>query len=95
MANRNKYDRDFKLMIVGLLETGRPVKEISNEYTLNDGMIRRWKREFNKSDGTIQSSNALSEEAKRVKALEKELKEMTLERDILKKAVSIFSKSDR
>jgi transposase len=36
----------------------------------------------------------LSEEQKQIKRLQKELKDAQLERDILKKAVSIFSRSD-
>jgi transposase len=36
----------------------------------------------------------LTEEQKKIARLEKELRETKLERDILKKAVSIFSKSD-
>jgi len=37
----------------------------------------------------------LSNEELELRALRKELREVSLERDILKKAVSIFSKSDR
>jgi transposase len=36
-----------------------------------------------------------SESEKAISALKRELREMTMERDILKKAISIFSSSDK
>jgi transposase len=44
--------------------------------------------------GDFSKKKELSLEAQENKALKKELKNVTMERDILKKAVSIFSKSD-
>ena len=37
---------DFKVMIVELLKSGQKIKDISIEYDLNDGMVKRWHREF-------------------------------------------------
>ena len=90
-----KYDNDFKVLIVELLKSGRTVNEVSNEYSLNDSMIRRWKREHMAKSGDFSKKRELSDEEKEVSVLGKELREITMERDILKKAVSIFSKSDR
>lgn len=89
------YTNEYKVMIVSLLNSGRKVKEISEEYELNDSMLRRWKREYEAKAGDFTKKRALSSEEVALKALRKELKDITLERDILKKAVSIFSKSDR
>ena len=89
------YEKNFKVMIVELLNSGRPIKEISEEYQLNDSMLRRWKREYSSNSGDFSKKKELSEEEKELNLLRKQLKEVTLERDILKKAVSIFSKNDR
>lgn len=78
-----------------LLKSGRTVKEVSEEYDLNDSMIRRWRREFDAKSGDFSKKKELSDEEKELRALRKELRDITMERDILKKAVSIFSKSDR
>ena len=40
-----KHAPEFKTMIVELLNSGRTLKEISDEYSLNDSMLSRWKRE--------------------------------------------------
>jgi transposase len=37
---RAKYENDFKVMIVELLQSGQKIKDISIEYDLNDGMIK-------------------------------------------------------
>lgn len=89
------YENEFKVMIVDLLNSGRRLKEVSEEYNLNDSMLRRWKREYLAKSGDFTKKRELTVEEQELKALKKELREITLERDILKKAVGIFSKSDR
>ena len=88
------FENEFKVMIVELLESGRTIKELSDEYELNDGMIRRWRREFRAKSGDFSKKREVSIEDQELKALKKELRDVKMERDILKKAVSIFSKSD-
>ncbi|MFL0205039.1 transposase, partial [Tenacibaculum maritimum] len=46
-----KYDNDFKVMLVELLKSGRKAKSLSEEYGVNDGVIRRWKREHEAKSG--------------------------------------------
>jgi len=89
-----KHDNEFKVMIVALLKSGSKPKELGEEYGLNPGMIGRWRREFASRSGDFSKKKELSIEAQELKALKKELRNVTIERDILKKAVSIFSKSD-
>jgi transposase len=89
-----QYENDFKVMIVELLKSGRTAKEISNEYNINDGIIRRWKREYETKSGDFSKKREVSIQEQELKLLKKELREVKMERDILKKAVSIFSKSD-
>lgn len=88
------YDEEFKKTIVSLLNSGKTVLELSTEYTVSLASINRWKKQYSKDKNTGFSAEEVASSLK-IKALEKELKDTTLERDILKKAVSIFSKSDR
>ena len=90
-----KHDNEFKVMIVELLKSGIKAKQLGEEYGLNPGMISRWKREFSARSGDFSKKKILSIEAQELKALKKELRDVTMERDILKKAVNIFSKSDQ
>jgi len=90
-----KYENDFKVTIVELLKSGRKVSEVSEEYDLNESMIRRWRKEYELKSGDFSKKKELSSEELELKKLRSELRDVKMERDILKKAVSIFSKSDR
>ena len=92
---RTQYDNEFKVMIVELLNSGIKTEQVGNDYGLNVSMISRWKREYKSKLGDFSKKRVLSAEEQEFKALKKELKDVKEERDILKKAVSIFSKSDK
>ena len=93
--SKRKYENDFKVMIVDLLKSGKRVKELSEEYEINESVIRRWKREFQERDGDFTKKKELSIQEQELRRLKKELADVKMERDILKKAVSIFSKNDK
>ena len=60
-------------------------------------MVRRWSREFKNSAESSFAGNGkpvMTAEQREIAQLKKALKEAETERDILKKAVGIFSKSD-
>ena len=95
---RKKYDKDFKLMMMELLESGQKASKLSEEYDVNVQMIYRWKREYKNTNRPAFTGNgniALTPEQEEIARLKKELKEAQMERDILKKAVGIFSKNDK
>ena len=97
MTKRKTFDKEFKTMIVQLMESGQKVSVLAEEYGLINTVMYRWRREFKDATRPAFSGNgnvALTEHEKEVVQLKKALKEAQLERDILKKALSIFSKSD-
>ena len=85
-----KYDNEFKAMLVELLNSGIKTKQISVDYDLSLSMIGRWRREYKLKSGCFSKKKELSIEYQELKVL----KNVTMERDILKKTVSIFSKND-
>ncbi len=87
------YNTEFKQTIVSLYESGKTVSELCKEFGISTASVNRWKLEYGSK--TFEARNAINEDKKRILALEKQLKDIKLERDILKKAVGIFSKSDR
>jgi len=92
---KQKYDNEFKVMIVELLNSGIKTKQVSNDYSLNVSMISRWRREYATKSGDFSKKREVSVQEQEFKALQKAFREVKMERDILKKAVSIFSKSDQ
>lgn len=94
---RRHYDKEFKLMAVELCHTGKSPKEVAEELGIRVELIRRWKREYSAyREGSFSGHGVanMTDEQKEISRLHKALKEAEIERDILKKAVSIFSKSD-
>lgn len=89
------YENDFKVMIVELVQSGRKVVEVSDEYNINESMVRRWRKEYEAKSGDFSKKREPSTLELEIRQLRKELSDVKLERDILKKAVGIFSKSDK
>jgi len=84
-------------MVVNLCQSGKSTKEVSEELGIRPDMVRRWKREYTQyQDGSFSGyGNAnMNAEQKEITRLKVELKNAQIERDILKKAVGIFSRSD-
>jgi transposase len=94
---RTSYDRSFKIMAVELAASKGSIPETAKELGIPQDLIRRWTREKSIKGTASFSGNgipSLTEEQKEIERLKRELKEAQIERDILKKAVSIFSKND-
>lgn len=94
---RRNFDKEFKLMAVNLCFTGKSTSEVAEELGIRTELVRRWKREHEQyQEGSFSGhGNAnLTIEQKEIAKLRRELKEAQLERDILKKAVGIFSRND-
>jgi transposase len=93
MARR--YDNELKVTIVELLQSGIKAKQLSEDYGIQPSVISRWKKDYEAKSGDFSKKRELTKEEQELKALRKELRDVKMERDILKKAVSIFSKSDQ
>lgn len=98
MTNRRKkYDPEFKRMIVELFENGKSAIEISEEFEIGKDLVYQWKNALQKDrDQSFPGNGKVNRtpEQEEIHQLKKALREAQLERDILKKAVTIFSKND-
>ncbi len=84
-------------MVINLCLSGKSASSVAAEMDLDKSMVRRWVREHNKyQDNSFQvNGNAvMTDSEQEIARLKQELKQVKIERDILKKAVGIFSKSD-
>lgn len=94
---RNHYDKEFKMLAVELLNSGKSSTEIGKELGIGHDTARKWKNQM-ELQGDLsfpgRGNKSLSSQEREVLELKKKLREAELECDILKKAVSIFSKSD-
>jgi len=97
MKKRRKYDREYKQMVVELANAREDISALAAELDLRIDLIYRWRREALANLGASfpgQGNKTMTEEQKEIARLKKELRDAQLERDILKKAVSIFSRND-
>ena len=89
--NKRVYDDSFRKMAVELVHSRGSIKEVAEELGINQSLLSKWKQ---RESGSKQNTVGLTEEQKLIKKLQKELKDTQIERDILKKAVGIFSRGD-
>ncbi|REA64297.1 hypothetical protein DSL64_01750 [Dyadobacter luteus] len=87
MRKRRVFDESFKRMAVELSEAKGSVAEAAAELGLDAGRISKWRKSFNKPDFR-EKVEGLTEEQKRIRQLERELREVKLEHEILKKAAA-------
>jgi len=86
-----RFDRDFKISAVKMVaEGGHTVAEVARSLGIHANQLYNWKKKFGDSgEKAFPGKGHLTELA----SLRKQLREVEMERDILKKAVGIFSKT--
>jgi transposase len=95
-TTKRNYSQEFKIKAVELSNQRGSIVAVARELNIRDDMLRRWIKEHAQGRFSPHPSPvSKSKEELEIHRLRKELLEAQLERDILKKAVSIFSKSGR
>lgn len=89
-GKKRRFDRDFKIAAVKMVtEGGHKGAEVARSLGIDQNQLYLWKKKFgDQGDKAFPGKGHLTELA----ALRRKLREVEMERDILKKAVGIFSK---
>ena len=89
-SKKKRFDRDFKLSAVKMVtEGGHKAAEVARSLGIHPNQLYNWKRKLSDNgDKAFPGKGHLTE----VAALRRKLRDVEMERDILKKAVGIFSK---
>lgn len=82
-TNRRKYDEDFKRNALKMIEQGQSVRSVAQALGVAEGQLHHWKRA---------ARGHASPTEQEVSQLRAKLRQVEMERDILKKALSIFSR---
>ena len=89
---RRKYDKQFKKESVEYLKkSGKTITEVATELGIERDILSRWKKEYNEHQEKAFPGNGNPIEAELFQ-LRRKLADVEEERDILKKALAIFSK---
>ena len=88
-----RFDKEFKIEAVRLAsEPGNTQSEIERDLGISQGIISRWKHELRKDgDQAFPGKGRLKPDDDELRRLKRENERLRQERDILKKAVAIFS----
>ena len=90
-TSRRKYDAEFKKEVIKMIESGRSVPEVAQSLGIGNNLIYYWVKRAKKKEITALSQADDSFDEHKA-ALHKRIKELEMERDILKKALGIFSR---
>ena len=93
--NRRVYTEEFKRDVVSIyLNSNKSYKELSKEVGVNASTLCQWKRDI-ETNGDLSfpghGLQKLTPEQEELNKVKRELADAKLERDILKKALAIFS----
>jgi transposase-like protein len=91
--SRRKFTDEFKAETVKLIrESGRSVGSVAKELDLTETAVRDWVKKAESSG----SADALSpDERAELRRLRKEIQELRMEKEILRKATVFFAKENR
>ena len=91
---KRNYTVEFKEKAVELSYARGSVVEICRELDIPTSVLSRWRREsdaYGKNSCPGKGNPKLTDEQREIAELKKRLRDAELERDILKKAIAIFS----
>jgi transposase len=83
-----KYDQSFKEQVLQKVRSGTSIPKLALELGISEGVIYQWQGKLGSDD-----KHRISDLEKENTQLRNQLKQVEMERDILKKATAIFAKS--
>ena len=90
---RRTYDDDFKQQVLELVRSGeKSVSEICNDLDLTDSAVRNWIKKDQISNGVMTQNSLTETDQQELARLRAEIKQLKMEREILKKATAFFVK---
>lgn len=96
---RKRFTKAERLEIVKeSLESDVRIIDLAEQYGVHSNTIYKWRDKYYKENSIeprLQGAKEQTKEEREIAHLKKQLREAELERDILKKAIGIFSKKDR
>jgi transposase len=94
---KRRFTKEFKEDAVRLVvEGGRNASEVAQDLGIEANMLHRWKREMRAGGSeAFPGTGNLSSQDEELRRLKRENADIKEERDILKKAMAIFSKKPR
>ncbi|WP_201617944.1 transposase [Psychrobacter urativorans] len=93
-GKRKQYTREFKLEAINMvIEHNRKITEVAASLGIGQSTLDKWLRQYREEQQGISPTqgNALTDEQRELQELRKQVKRLTMERDILKKASALLA----
>lgn len=92
---RRSYTKEFRDETVKLvLDEGKSMSQVARDLDLTPSALERWVKQA-RADRTRGKTGLTTEEREELRQLRKEVRELRMEREILKKAAAFFAKESR
>ena len=89
-----KYSDEFKRDVLAMAAEGtRSVAQIERDLDITTGLVYKWQQRYRVNGEALQVSDERAEQAE-LRRLRRELEIVKQERDILKKAIQVFSRGE-
>ena len=98
MGKRNRhFTREFKLDAVQIVtEKGIPVGKAARDLDIHPNLLHLWRRKYlAEGEKAFTGKGRVKPENAEIRRLRKELEKVKEQRDILKKALAVFSKQNK
>lgn len=82
-TSKRKYDAAFKNNALKMIDNGQPVRSVAQSLGVGENLLHKWKAARKQQSPALELENA---------DLRAKVRHLEMERDILKKALSIFSR---
>lgn len=94
LQRRRRFDKQFKLDALRMIqESDRPVASIARDLGVHPNVLYRWREQFLADpDQAFPGKGKLKPEDEELRKLRREVENLKEERDILKKALAVFSR---
>jgi transposase len=91
MSRHGPYAPEFRRQMVELVRAGRTPEELAREFEPSGQTIRNWVQQADLDEGRRQDGLTTAEREE-VRRLRRQVKQLELEREILKKAAAWFAR---
>ena len=95
MEKRRKFTAEFREEAVKMvIESGRPIAQVARDLGIVEGTLGNWVGGYRREHAGEEPPLSVNERA-RLRELEREVADLRMEREFLKKAAAFFAKEQR
>ena len=91
IKTRRQFSREFKIQVIREIEAGKTVAQAAREHHLRPNLIARWQKQHAEyGQASFAGAGHAYTESAKVAELERKVGQLTMEADLLKKALLRF-----